>query len=163
MKQENEQAEVKLLPKEARLLDLYFQGLKYYLCAKLAGYKAKSKQALANTTRRIVKKYVSQAGKDDISGRADGHTATWWRDLQKVKRYCWAKKKTKDYLTALKMQGEAIGALKAKEFEADTGATIIINTDGKAQEKQDKEKKPDKPKQVGKVFSFPIADGESDS
>ena len=162
MKQENEKTEAKLLPKEARLLDLYFQGLKFYLCAKLAGYKAKSKQALANTTKRIVKKYVSEAGKDEISQRAGGHVAAWWRDLLWTKKRARARGDLKNMVAVLKMQGEAIGVLKAKEFEGDTGATIIINTGEKAQKKRDPEKGADKPKCVGNVFSFPTTNEESD-
>lgn len=150
--------EIKLLPKEASLLEYYFMGSPKWKCAKLAKYKSKNKRSLANTCTRIVSKYVSQAGKDEVSQRAGGHIAAWWRDLLWVKKQARAKRDLKNMVAALKMQGEAIGVLKAKEFEAEKGATIIINSAEKVEKK-----KPDKPKPTMKLLSFPTSgDEESD-
>lgn len=162
MEQNEIETKVRLLPKEASLLEYYFMGLPKWKCAKLAKYKSKNKRSLANTCTRIVSRYVSQAGKDDISERAGGHVGAWWRDLQWAKRRAKAKGMVKDYLTALKLQGEAIGVLKAREMEAEPGSQIIINTEGKVQKKQNEGKKPDKSKPAMRLVSLPSIDGESD-
>ena len=162
MDENKKETDVKLLPKERRLLSFYFQGLKMYLCAKCAGYRSKSKTVLARKTKQVVEEYVSQAGKDDIAQRAGGHVAAWWRDLLWTKKRARARGDLKNMVAVLKMQGEAIGVLKAKEFEGETGATIVLNMGEKDGKKRDPEKKADKSKRVGNVFSFPTTDEESD-
>lgn len=130
-----------LLPREVTLLENYFLGLPLYLCSKLAKYRTNSQKKLRKITKDVVEKYVSQAGKDEISACAGGHTAAWWRDLLWTKKRAKARGDLKNMVAVLKMQGEAIGVLKAKEFEGETGATIIINTDRKSPKEEPKKVK----------------------
>ena len=141
-------------PREIKLLENYFLGLPLYLCAKLAKYRTTSKRKLRRITREVVERHVSQAGKDEIAQRAGGHVAAWWRDLLWAKKRARARGDLKNMVAVLKMQGEAIGVLKSKEFEGEQGATIVINTGSEGKKKA---KKPAK-QGPGKVLKIATED-----
>lgn len=110
-----------------------------YKAAKLAKFRAKSKQGLIAQAKRVLKRYGLQATKEEILTDAGITVFNLAMEGQKAKKYCWAKKDMKNWATIYKAQCEMIALLKGKEIEGEKGATIIIN-EGKV-EKPKKQKK----------------------
>jgi len=158
MNDQKKEHPLSLLPREICLLENYFLGLPLYLCAKLAKYRTNSQKKLRKITKEVVEKYGLQASKEEISQRAGGHAAAWWRDLQWTKKRAKARGDLKNMVAVLKMQGEAIGVLKAKELDSEVGATIILSMDSKTR------KEPAKPakKVAGQVLSIATQEGSDD-
>ena len=131
----------KLLPRQQTCLTYYWSGLPRWKAAKHAGYKGKTKSALAHTCSFIIKRYVSEASQEEILDSCGLDRVSWARNVLWLIRHAKAKKDLKALATGLKLAGEARFILKHLEDEGEKGATIIINTDGKAEKKKPEEVK----------------------
>ncbi len=115
-----------LKPQEQLVLNLYWNGIPKWKCAKIANYKGKRRSALVQTADRIIKKYESQAGREELLNQAGLTDSRWVRNVIWLERHVKAKRSLKDMNTWLKTVGEAKGILKAKDFDGDAGAQIRI-------------------------------------